>query len=87
MLNHIILKKYLHEKSNDLILINTLLSFGVAIFSVTPALFLKSKGFSDSNIGFIMAITAFISLTVSVCSTIVLEKINEYRLFILSIQF
>ena len=85
MLNHVLLKKYLHEKSNDLIVIRMFLAFGTAIFWITPALFLKSKGFSDSSIGFIMAMSAAISLVISVASTIVLEKFNEYKLFLFSI--
>jgi predicted MFS family arabinose efflux permease len=85
MLNHVLLKKYLHEKSNDLIIIRMFLAFGTAIFWITPALFLKFHGFSDSLIGFILAITAFASLIISVVSTIILEKFNEYKLFLFSI--
>ena len=77
MLNQILLKKYIHEKTNDLIIIRMFLAFGVSIFIAVPALFLKSHGFSDSYIGLIMGGVSLISLIISITSTIILEKINE----------
>jgi MFS family permease len=85
MLNQILLKKYIHEKTNDLIIIRMFLAFGVSIFIAVPALFLKSHGFSDSYIGLIMGGVSLISLIISITSTIILEKINEYKIFLFSI--
>ena len=85
MLNHILLKQYIHEKSNDLIAVRMFLAFGLSIFIITPALFLKAHGFSDSFIGFIMGGTALISLLISIISTVILERIDEYKIFLLSI--
>ncbi|PLX20761.1 hypothetical protein C0584_04940 [Candidatus Parcubacteria bacterium] len=84
MLNESILHKFFHEKSNDLVVARMFLAFGYAIFCVTPALFLKSEGFSDSAIGFIMAGTSVLALVTSLYSTVVMEKINEYTLFLFS---
>lgn len=85
MLNNFLLKSYLQEKSNELIIIRMLIGFGVAIFWVTPSLFLNSMGFSNSLIGYILAVTTFISLVISLISTISLEKYDEYKLFIFSL--
>lgn len=82
MLGNVALKNYFSEKSNDLIMVRMFIAFGTAIFWVTPSLFLKSHGFSDSIIGLFIALTGIVSLAVSISSTIVLEKFNEYKLFL-----
>lgn len=82
MLKHIALRKYLSDKSNDLILIWVFQAFGLATLNVTVSIFLKSQGLSNSLIGVITAATTLISLIISISSTIILEKVNEYKLFI-----
>lgn len=87
MLSKVILRKYFDDKSNELIIVRMLLAFAIAISWVIPPLFLKSQGFSNSFVGMISSIIAMISLLISLISTIILEKFNEYKVFLLSLCF
>ena len=85
MLNKILLKNYLLDKSNDLILIKLFLSFGMAIISILPTLYLRHLGLSNSEIGLLMGGTLFLSILISMFTTAFLERINEYKIFVTSI--
>lgn len=68
--------------TTELSIVRIFISLGLAGIDTIWALYLSSYGLSDSMVGFLSASFILVALVISFYSTIILEKINEYKLLV-----
>lgn len=75
-------RKLYFKKTTELSLGRLIASLGLAAVDTVWAIYMSLFGFSDSLVGFISAFLVIISLLFSFYSTIILEKLGEYKVLL-----
>ncbi|MCH8519255.1 MAG: MFS transporter [Nanoarchaeota archaeon] len=69
----------------QLLISSFLVSFGIVALGIVGTLYLSHLGFSSSTIGYILAAVIFINIIFNLFISSVLERFNEYKLYLFQI--